>query len=156
MAYNYPYPTGQPYFPQNQTYFPQIPPVKQGFEQPMQYPQQSGYGTQPMQQNPSLVKVLSEAEAQSYPVAFGASVAMLDTQQPKLYIKSVDMSGVPSMLKYRLVEDRAEQPANNENLNEMYVTRSEYNELCAEHTRVMDALAKIAERMGTNDEQSSG
>lgn len=129
-----------------------------GFEQ---YPQpigMQGFPVQPTQQNPSLIKVLSEAEAQSYPVAFGASVAMLDTQQPKLYIKSVDGNGVPSMLKYRLIEDRDEPSAPVQDMRDTYVTREEYTKLCQEHERMMMAITQIAERVGTADEheQSGG
>lgn len=149
MPYNY-----QPY-QQNQVFMqqPQYPTAmpQQRYEQPIQY---QGYPGQNPQQNPSLVKVLSEAEAQSYPVAFGSSVAMLDTQQPKMYIKSVDMNGVPAFMKYRLIEDHAEPaPSVPQNMSEMYVTRDEYSKLCREHERIMDAVTKIAERMGVNEQQ---
>lgn len=155
MPYNY-----QPY-QQNQVFMqqPQYPTAmpQQRYEQPMQYqgyPGQNPQGYGNGQQNPSLIKVLSEAEAQSYPVAFGSSVAMLDTQQPKMYIKSVDMNGVPAFMKYRLIEDH-DEPAQNQPLqalDEKYVTREEYNTLCREHSRVMDAITKIAERMGADEQ----
>ncbi len=161
MAYNF-----QPY-QQNQV-FMQQPQMGQGYPTAMpdryaqprtgyeQYPQQMGYG-QPMQQNPSLIKVLSEAEAQSYPVAFGASVAMLDTQRPMLYIKSVDVNGQPDFKKYRLTEEHDTTVQPMQDMNEKYVTREEYNTLCREHERVMAAINKIAERMGVNnDEHESG
>lgn len=151
MPYNYqPYQQNQVFMqqPQMGQGYPTAMP-RQGYEQPM-FPNQQGY--QNPQQNPSLVKVLSEAEAQSYPVAFGSSVAMLDTQQPKMYIKSVDMNGVPAFMKYRLIEDREEPaPPVPQNLNEMYVTRDEYSKLCREHERIMDAVTKIAERMGVDE-----
>ena len=154
MPYNYqPYQQNQVFMqqPQMGQGYPTAMP-RQGYEQPM-FPNQQGY--QNPQQNPSLVKVLSEAEAQSYPVAFGSSVAMLDTQQPKMYIKSVDMNGVPAFMKYKLIEDR-DEPAQNQPIQELdakYVTREEYNTLCREHSRVMDAITKIAERMGVNEQQ---
>lgn len=157
MAYNYqPYQQNQVFMqqPQGQGYPTAFP--RQEYPQPMQY---QGYPAQqnpPQNQNPSLIKVLSEAEAQSYPVAFGSSVAMLDTGQPKMYIKSVDMNGVPAFVKYRLTEERDEpspaQPA--QDMSEKFVTREEYNALCQEHGRIMEAITKIAERMSVNDEQS--
>lgn len=153
MPYNYqPYQQNQVFMQQPQIGqgYPTAMP-RQGFEQPM-YPNQQGYGGQNPQQNPSLVKVLSEAEAQSYPVAFGSSVAMLDTQQPKMYIKSVDMNGVPAFMKYKLIEDH-DEPASApiQNMNEMYVTREEYKALYQEHSKLVDAIAKIAERMGADE-----
>ncbi len=157
MPYNYqPYQQNQVFMQQpqmGQGYSPPIPDrlmqARQGYEQ---YPPQMGYGQPMQQQNPSLIKVLSEAEAQSYPVAFGASVAMLDTQRPMLYIKSVDTNGLPDFKKFRLTEEQDMPVQQMQDMNEKYVTREEYNDLCREHERVMDAITRIAERMGVNDE----
>lgn len=157
MPYNYqPYQQNQVFMQQPQQGYPTAMPRQDYSNPPMQYQGYQANQNPQQNQNPCLIKVLSEAEAQSYPVAFGASVAMLDTQLPKMYIKSVDMNGVPAFMKYKLIEDHDEPAAPAQNLNDMYVTREEYKTLCEEHSRVMDAIAKIAERMGANEHEQSG
>ena len=64
------------------------------YQQPMQM-------QQPMAQMPTptndMIWVLSEVEAQSYPVAPNNSVILWDKNNDVVYIKSVNMQGVPSM-----------------------------------------------------------
>lgn len=162
MSYNYqPYQQNQVFMPQGSQYNPQAMPMQNPMQytQPMpdrlaQMRQEQQYPYQASQQ-PSLIRVLSEAEAQSYPVAFGCSVAMLDAHQPKMYIKTMDGVGNPSFVRYRLIEERDEPQIQQmpQNMNELYVTRQEYMELTKEHERVMDAITKIAERLGLNDNE---
>lgn len=69
-------------------------------QMPMQQPmmQQMPMQTmaQPTQTN-DMIWVLSEVEAQSYPVAPNNSVILWDKNNDVVYIKSVNMQGVPSM-----------------------------------------------------------
>lgn len=82
-------------------YNPSIPQEMQSAQQmPMQQPQQ-------MQPNPiqmpmnqpynDMIWVLSEIEAQSFPVAPNNSVTLWDKNKDTVYIKSVNMQGVPSI-----------------------------------------------------------
>ena len=73
---------------------PQIPIQQQMIQQPVQPlqmppPQMSGTS--------DMIWVLSEVEAQSYPVAPNNSVILWDKNNDVVYIKSVNAQGVPSM-----------------------------------------------------------
>jgi hypothetical protein len=100
MAYNY-YQGG---------YYPQL----QGGAVPYTLNHFKGIFQQPIQQMPmqpmaqttptnDMIWVLSEVEAQSYPVAPNNSVILWDKNNDVVYIKSVNMQGVPSMrvLEYK-------------------------------------------------------
>lgn len=164
MAYNYqPYQQNQVFMqqPQGQAMPDRLEQARQGQYQTMQmnqqmqgYAQMMGYG-QPMQiHQTSVIRVLGEAEAQSYMVLPGASVVMLDSQQPKMYIKSMDMNGVPSMQKFRLIED-IEEPTHTlpQNFGDQFVTRREYDELKREHEKLLDVIGRIAERMEVGEHE---
>ena len=80
MAYNNFYPTGyQPMY------------------QPNAYQTQMSTGSvQSGSQNP-LIWVQGEAAAKSYPIAPNTSVPLFDSEANVIYIKSADMSGMPSI-----------------------------------------------------------
>lgn len=65
----------------------------------------------------------SDQQAKSYPVAFGASVCMLDRNADFMYIKSVDQSGVMTGFRKFKLEEVIDMPAGD------YVSKSEYDEL---------------------------
>lgn len=62
--------------------------------QPQQPPQPMAQMPQPAQ---SMIWVQGDAGAKSYLVAAGNTVPLWDSENPCIYIKSVDASGVPSM-----------------------------------------------------------
>lgn len=80
MAYNNYFPAGyqpaQMYYPQNN---------QQGNQQNYAQPQNN------------LIWVQGEAAAKSYPVAPNSSVPLWDSEANVIYIKSADMSGMPSL-----------------------------------------------------------
>ena len=85
-------------------------------QMPMQQPMmQQAVQQMPMQNMPQptqtndMIWVLSEVEAQSYPVAPNNSVILWDKNNDVVYIKSVNMQGVPSMR----VLDYTERTADN-------------------------------------------
>ena len=92
-----------PYYRPMNYYNPSIPQDAtnsqnvQQFQQPIQQPIQQ----MPMQPNPissnDMIWVLNETEATSYPVAPNNSVTLWDKNKDTVYIKSVNMQGVPSM-----------------------------------------------------------
>ena len=100
---------------QNGQQFQQIP-VQQP-QQMMQTPVQQ-MPMQPTQMSVTndMIWVLSEVEAQSYPVAPNNSVILWDKNKDTVYIKSVNMQGVPSM---RILD---------------YVERTSDNALKTQHT----------------------
>lgn len=66
--------------------------------------QQSYYQPQQNPQPASLIWVASLSEAQMYPVAPNAAVALWDSTAPAIYLKQADPSGRPTMRIYDLVE----------------------------------------------------
>lgn len=73
MAYNNGFPLGY-----QQNYYPQV-------------------GGNPQQINNGIIWVQGEASAKSYPVAPNTSVPLWDSEANVIYIKSADMSGMPSL-----------------------------------------------------------
>ena len=71
--------------------------------QPMYYPQQNQMQMQNQPQvqappiNNSIIWVQGEAAAKSYPIAPNSSVPLWDSEANVIYIKSADMSGMPSI-----------------------------------------------------------
>jgi hypothetical protein len=74
-------------------------------QQPIQMPMMQVAPTNDM------IWVLSEVEAQSYPVAPNNSVILWDKNNDVVYIKSVNMQGVPSMRILDYVERNADNTA---------------------------------------------
>ncbi len=117
---------------------------------PSYQPGQYGRGTN----NQTLVRVLSRAEAESYFVAPGNTVAMITNDNKWLFVKSVSMEGIPTFEGYALIPEHnppAQQPqdvmtANRPDPGE-YVTRKEYDDLKEELDRVVDAMKQLMERM---------
>lgn len=109
MSYN---PYYAPYYRPMNYYNPSIP-QEQNTQMPVQQQMQ------PVQQMPmaqltqpnDMIWVLSEVEAQSYPVAPNNSVILWDKNNDVVYIKSVNMQGVPSMR----ILDYKERTAENAN-----------------------------------------
>ena len=66
---------------------------------PINYPQyyQPMQQSQPQQQSGGMIWVQGEAGAKSYLVAPNNTVALWDSEAPVIYLKSTDISGMPSM-----------------------------------------------------------
>ncbi len=108
MAYS---PYYAPYYRPMGYYNPSIPQENQNIQGGQQIPIQQSQQIQmqqPVQQMPimsltqmsvanDMIWVLNETEATSYPVAPNNSVTLWDKNQDTVYIKSVNMQGVPSM-----------------------------------------------------------
>ena len=126
MAYT---PYYAPYYRPMNYYNPSIPQENpnmqnsQQFQMPVQQPQQATMQT-PIQQMPivqptptnDMLFVLNETEATAYPVAPNNSVTLWDKNKDTVYIKSVNMQGVPSMRILDYVErtsDNASKTAHN-------------------------------------------
>lgn len=119
MAYQ---PYYAPYYRPMNYYNPVIPqdaanmqgqqPVQQPPQMPMQQPVQQMPMAQPkpMPSN-DMLWVLGQTEAESYLVAPNNSVTLWDKNNDTIYIKSVNMQGVPSMRILDYVERTAENAA---------------------------------------------
>ena len=121
---NQPYQAYAPYYAQ-----PMPDQLAQLRQNPMmQQPQQM------QQQCAGIIWVQGEAAAKSHPVANGATVTLWDSEQPTIYIKHVDESGMPSMriVDYTERSQAARMPQNAMNVPaQEYVTREEFAALVA-------------------------
>lgn len=89
---------------------------------------------QTQQQCAGIIWVQGEAAAKSHPVANGSTVTLWDSEQPTIYIKHVDESGMPSMriVDYTERSQAARMPQNTTNVPaQEYVTREEFDALVA-------------------------
>lgn len=106
-------------------------------------------------QQPSMIWIPGQSAVPSYPVANGCSVPLWDMENPVIYIKSVDMSGVPSVrtLDYTERPTQAKTPLQQAQPqpDAEYVTRAELEALAA---RVDDLSKKSSKKKEVNaDEQ---
>lgn len=109
MAY---YSTMQPYPYQDQLNQLRSNPMQmqgQSFQQPFQAPPQ--FPMQPPRQDQNgLIWVQGEAGAKSWFVAPGATVLLMDSENPRFYMKSADMNGVPAMRTFEYSEVGTPKP----------------------------------------------
>lgn len=122
-------------------YFPQT------YQTPVLYPSQNNYTPQQNNyqnnyQNNFVQWVQGEAAAKSFPVAPNTSVPLFDSEANVIYIKSADMSGMPSIkiLDYT-VRDSAAQKAEIQPVGD-FVTKEELSAIQKE----VDALKAKLER----------
>lgn len=124
---NQPYQAYAPYYAQPMP--DQLAQLRQNpMMQQLQQPQQT------QQQSAGIIWVQGEAAAKSHPVANGATVTLWDSEQPTIYIKHVDESGMPSMriVDYTERSQAARMPQNAMNVPaQEYVTREEFAALVA-------------------------
>lgn len=118
-------------------YNPYMQPYGGGYQMPIQQ--------QPQSQN-GILWVQGEAGAKAWTVAPGQSVVLMDSENPALYLKSADYSGVPNMRVYDLVE-RVTRPQNAPQIStEQFITRKEFEEYKA---------AQAAQKEVVNDGESA-
>jgi hypothetical protein len=115
MAYgNYaPFYRGGYFNPMQTPTMPQMAENQGQFAQPYQTPMQTNPVPMQMQTQPTndtLLWVLNENEASSYPVAPNNSVVLWDKNNKTFYIKTANAQGIPSMQIYDFTE-RIENPS---------------------------------------------
>ncbi len=105
------------------------------YQNPMQMQQQAQMPQQQQQNNSGILWVQGEAGAKAWAVAPGQSVTLMDSENPALYLKSADMSGIPSMRIFDLVERTQKPPVPPAAAPQIdmsqYITRKEFEELKA-------------------------
>ena len=82
--------------------------------------------TPPQQQNTGIVWVQGEEAAKAYLVAPNNTVTLWDAEKQKIYIKSADASGMPSM---RVISWQEDEKPNLGEKNKDFVTRDELEEI---------------------------
>ena len=134
MAYN-------GYFPQ---YYPNQMPMMQAQQQiPLQQPQMAQNSVQ--NAGNGITWVLGENAAKSFPVGVGQTVVLMDREEPVMYMKSVDQSGMPLPLR---VFDITERTAQSSEANTQkapagdYVSRSEFDEFKENMRRTINGMRK--------------
>lgn len=138
MAYQMPgYPVYQQQYPAYQDRLSQL---QNQYQQTIpQYQQQPA--------NQGLLWVQGVEGAKSYLVAPNTTVLLMDADAQRFYLKSTDGTGIPNlrMFEYSEVTQSAPQPVltTNENLDDKYVTRNEYNDLKNQYEEIMKKLSSI-------------
>lgn len=102
---------------------------------------------QPTQQqtiNQGLLWVQGEAGAKSYLVAPNTTVLLMDSENSRFYLKSTDGAGMPSLRTFEYSEvlpnaAQVVQPVP-ENLDDKYVTRTEYKALQEQYADILNKL----------------
>ena len=138
MAYQMPgYPVYQQQYPAYQDRLSQL---QNQYQQTI--PQ---YQQQPT--NQGLLWVQGVEGAKSYLVAPNTTVLLMDADAQRFYLKSTDGTGIPNlrMFEYSEVTQNASQPvlATNENLDDKYVTRNEYNDLKKQYEEIINKLSSM-------------
>ena len=106
-------------------YFPQLYPNVNPIMAPI---------SQPTAQN-GITWVQGESAAKSYPVGAGQSVLLMDSENPVMYIKSTDQSGMPLPLRIFDYVERTEETVQNRVPD---ITREEFDELKAQVRKLLD------------------
>ena len=132
-------------------------------QMPMQQPMmQQPVQQMPMQMQPTqmsgtndMIWVLSEVEAQSYPVAPNNSVILWDKNNDVVYIKSVNMQGIPSMrvldYKERTTDNAPKTPDKHEcQCGSKFVSKDVFRALQREFESLQSEWEKFKESSKAN------
>ena len=141
MAY---FPTMQPF-----SYQDQLNQLRSNNPIPVQMPMQSFpqmQMQQPRQDANGLNWVQGEAGAKSWYITPGSTVLLMDSENPRFYVKSADMSGMPAMRTFEYSEvgvptqkpQEAQRPEN-------FVTMEEFNGFRDEVLKKLEDLAEPVE-----------
>ena len=93
--------------------------------------------------NQGILWVQGETGAKSYLVAPGSCVLLMDSEAERFYIKSTDVSGMPQPLRvfeYHEINGRLPQKQPEAVMNDIYVTRKEYQDLFDKYNEILDKI----------------
>lgn len=146
-------------------YFNGFPATYQPMYQPQSYtPMQVGQQNvapvqQPVQQNSSIIWVSGEAGAKAYLVAPNNTVQLWDSESQRIFLKSADASGMPSMkiLEYTIQE----QPKNGSNTPVMssddksvtYATKDEIRAVSEQITALRDRVDNLTKKKARDEDE---
>lgn len=143
---------------QTQT-MPNMMDVQNQFGPQYQAPIQNNIAQMPQLSNDTLW-VLNETEAISYPVALNNSVILWDKNQPTVYIKSVNMQGIPSMriLDYteRSKEKSSEMPEKHTcKCGNEFVGIDDFKSLQGEFETLKSELQELKQKPKSNEKEEA-
>lgn len=134
-----------------------IPQMQQNMTQPMQQNfQQMQTPTQaPSNQNNDIIWVQGEAGAKGYLVAPNNRVVLWDTENPVIYVKSADASGIPSMRVLDFIERNANTSNSHENTPKMhecqcgnkFVPKEDFEALEDKYQEILCRLSDVENRL---------
>ena len=106
---------------QNQQYYPNNYQNQNQYLNASQYLQNQNYNVQPNQQ---IIWVQGEAEAKNYLIAPNTTIPLWDTEEHKIYLKSSDSAGMPSIkvLEYTVRENKTNPLISSEHSREEEVS----------------------------------
>lgn len=134
MAYNN-------YFPQ---YYPNQMPMMQQQQMPMQQPQMAQ--NQSANSGNGIIWVLGENAAKSFPVGAGQTVILMDREEPVMYMKSVDQSGMPLPLRiFDITERTSEKHSGSIAQSGDFVSRKEFEEFREDVKRSIKGMRRHEE-----------
>ena len=105
--------------------------------------------------NQGILWVQGETGAKSYLVAPGSCVLLMDSEAERFYIKSTDVSGMPQPLRvfeYHEINGRMPQKQPEAAMNDMYVTRKEYQDLFDKYNEILDKRGAQGSLCGMDSE----
>ena len=118
------------------------------------YPYVPQYPQYQTQQQSNLIWVQGEAGAKSYLVAPNTTVQLWDSEKQRIYLKSADASGMPSMkiLDYTIVDTAAAPVASPvaPDASAQYITR---DELKAVETQISELKKQIGKLKKVEDDE---
>lgn len=134
------------------TYFPQFYPSTQ----PQFMPQMQTTNQQAQINN--WVWVQGENSAKSYPVSAGQSILLMDSENPVMYIKSTDQSGMPLPLRVfdyqERVQTHAEHAQTVADAKVEYISRDEFDAFREEIKAEIKQSASVISKPASTSTQS--
>ena len=134
------------YQPMPQPYPDRLTQLQNQYQQAINVPQMAPAP----QVNQGLLWVSGEVGAKSYLVAPNSTVLLMDSDAQRFYLKSADNAGMPSLriFEYTEVSNAPQTPLNvpnseDINLDDKYVTRSEYDGLKSLYGKIMERLDSV-------------
>ena len=80
----------------------------------------------PQQQGSDIIWVQGENSAKAYPVLPGRSILLMDSENPVMYIKSTDQSGMPFLRVFDYTERTQNGKAPQTDVKQDYISREEF------------------------------
>lgn len=137
-----------------------INPLQMGaMQQPYDFGNMSQPNYQPSQNTNEMLWVLNESEAVAFPVAPNCSAVLWDKNNPTIYVKSVNMQGVPSMRILDFTERTDSLPKENATQNnailQNFVKMSDF-EMLKNDFEVLKARLEVTEKKPTKNKKAEG
>lgn len=112
-----------------------------------QYQQTMPQNTPQLMQNGSqgILWVQGEAGAKAYMMAPNTTILLMDSEGQRFYLKSTDMSGVPTLRTFKYTEVTS-QPMPEEVPENKYVTRQEYDEIRGKVDGIIQSIDNLKPR----------